>query len=106
MSSKDKALYLAIGVAIVVMVIFFALKDDEAGDYAVDESTQIVDVVDVNASVGMVAVYDDGSFVYYCDSYTGVMYLWRKEMNAGGLTAMIDVDGTAFTYEEWLAYSK
>lgn len=34
------------------------------------------------------------------DSETGVCYLWRKYMNAGGLTVMVDADGDPIIWED------
>ena len=34
------------------------------------------------------------------DKETGVCYLWRKHGYGGGLTVLLDADGTPLTYEE------
>ena len=40
-----------------------------------------------------------GELVVFVDRETGVCYLWRKYMNAGGLTVMVDAEGNPVIWE-------
>lgn len=50
----------------------------------------------------MVADDTDDGFTYYRDLRTDVMYCLNAAGLGNGLTAMIDADGTALLYSEWL----
>lgn len=54
-----------------------------------------------NSSMQM--VYYDARFIYYRETHTDVMYCERRNASdKTSLTAMIDADGTALLYSEWL----
>lgn len=50
----------------------------------------------------IVADDTDTGFTYYRDLLTDVMYCLNAAGLGNGLTAMIDADGTALLYSEWL----
>lgn len=45
------------------------------------------------------APVDAGELTIFVDRDTGVCYLWRKAMNAGGLTVMVDAEGNPVIWE-------
>lgn len=53
-----------------------------------------------------IRVYYQGEYAHhtkvYVDTYTGVMYLYNREYNSGGLTVMYNNDGSILTYEQYL----
>lgn len=52
-------------------------------------------------SVQIRCVFSDSSFSCYVEPVTGVMYLWRNGSYKGGLTVMLDVDGSPLTYDRF-----
>ena len=61
--------------------------------------------------VGMEKMGSAGNFVYYRDTSTDVMYLWRceKGYNAGygGLTVMMNPEtGKPLTYADWVEFEE
>lgn len=85
-----KAIYgLFVGISGIAMAI--AILTNIPTAQAVTEGTEKSRFYTVTENTGKTTII--------VDSETGVCYLWRKYMNAGGLTVMVDADGNPIIWE-------
>jgi hypothetical protein len=54
-----------------------------------------------NSYVTFTRVYSNYSFYVYVENVTDVMYLAFLPASGGGVTVMLDTDGTPLLYSEW-----
>lgn len=82
---------------IAVVIIWIMQPEQQEAIKAAEEQAAIVAQqeerfywANVNGGAGDILV----------DRETGVCYIWRKYMNAGGLTVLVDADGKPVIWEE------
>lgn len=65
-------------------------------------------VLEDSGSFGMLLVAEGANgFMYYRDSVTDVLYLWKDDFNSGGLTTMQDPEsGLPLTYARYMALNE
>lgn len=75
----------------------------DAWQKGVDKANANAAQKEKNNSAFEVVFRDNDRFSVVHDTLTDVLYLHDDTVNSGGLTVLLDTDGTPLLYSEWLA---